>query len=308
MSVQEEQQVSELAEKDKLAVDRLTALFDDGAFTEIDGYAKSASGDVEAAAGFGTVNGSPVYAFAQNVNVNGGAISVAQCAKLKKIYDLATKTGCPVIGIYDSNGVKLDEGFEALSAYGELVKASTAMSGVCTQISIIAGSCLGASALMANMADVVVAGTNALHLAGTVQHQEHTIDLVDVLFDRPHEARFDVIKGIFFDHARSTGIRHHRGDQFKTGLLKHIGHMQCLNAVITKKHLVIADLAFLRDVRIGLRDKFADQDFHCCFSFYCTVSTINPQPDRPLFSCAGAAKAAWLLAKTSPCSAPAEAY
>ena len=119
MSVQEEQQVSELAEKDKLAVDRLTALFDDGAFTEIDGYAKSASGDVEAAAGFGTVNGCPVYAFAQNVNVNGGAISVAQCAKLKKIYDLATKTGCPVIGIYDSNGVKLDEGFEALSAYDE---------------------------------------------------------------------------------------------------------------------------------------------------------------------------------------------
>lgn len=49
--------MSELAEKDKLAVDRLTALFDDGAFTEIDGYAKSASGDVEAAAGFGTVNG-----------------------------------------------------------------------------------------------------------------------------------------------------------------------------------------------------------------------------------------------------------
>ena len=132
--------MSELAEKDKLAVDRLTALFDDGAFTEIDGYAKSASGDVEAAAGFGTVNGCPVYAFAQNVNVNGGAISVAQCAKLKKIYDLATKTGCPVIGIYDSNGVKLDEGFEALSAYGELVKASTAMSGVCTQVSIIAGS------------------------------------------------------------------------------------------------------------------------------------------------------------------------
>ena len=153
--------MSELAEKDKLAVDRLTALFDDGAFTEIDGYAKSASGDVEAAAGFGTVNGSPVYAFAQNVNVNGGAISVAQCAKLKKIYDLATKTGCPVIGIYDSNGVKLDEGFEALSAYGELVKASTAMSGVCTQISIIAGSCLGASALMANMADVVIAVKDA---------------------------------------------------------------------------------------------------------------------------------------------------
>ena len=200
MSVQEEQQVSELAEKDKLAVDRLTALFDDGAFTEIDGYAKSASGDVEAAAGFGTVNGCPVYAFAQNVNVNGGAISVAQCAKLKKIYDLATKTGCPVIGIYDSNGVKLDEGFEALSAYGELVKASTAMSGVCTQISIIAGSCLGASALMANMADVVIAVKDADFYVTTPSdvtadtcYEQGTVDILADDLDGALTAAKDVV-------------------------------------------------------------------------------------------------------------------
>lgn len=200
MSVQEEQQVSELAEKDKLAVDRLTALFDDGAFTEIDGYAKSASGDVEAAAGFGTVNGSPVYAFAQNVNVNGGAISVAQCAKLKKIYDLAIKTGCPVIGIYDSNGVKLDEGFEALSAYGELVKASTAMSGVCAQISIIAGSCLGASALMANMADVVIAVKDADFYVTTPSdvtadtcYEQGTVDILADDLDGAMTAAKDVV-------------------------------------------------------------------------------------------------------------------
>jgi len=192
--------VSELAEKDKLAVDRLTALFDDGAFTEIDGYAKSASGDVEAAAGFGTVNGCPVYAFAQNVNVNGGAISVAQCAKLKKIYDLATKTGCPVIGIYDSNGVKLDEGFEALSAYGELVKASTAMSGVCTQISIIAGSCLGASALMANMGDVVIAVKDADFYVTTPSdvtadtcYEQGTVDILADDLDGALTAAKDVV-------------------------------------------------------------------------------------------------------------------
>ena len=192
--------MSELAEKDKLAVDRLTALFDDGAFTEIDGYAKSASGDVEASAGFGTVNGCPVYAFAQNVNVNGGAISVAQCAKLKKIYDLATKTGCPVIGIYDSNGVKLDEGFEALSAYGELVKASTAMSGVCTQISIIAGSCLGASALMANMADVVIAVKDADFYVTTPSdvtadtcYEQGTVDILADDLDGALTAAKDVV-------------------------------------------------------------------------------------------------------------------
>ena len=192
--------MSELAEKDKLAVDRLTALFDDGAFTEIDGYAKSASGDVEAAAGFGTVNGCPVYAFAQNVNVNDGAISVAQCAKLKKIYDLATKTGCPVIGIYDSNGVKLDEGFEALSAYGELVKASTAMSGVCTQVSIIAGSCLGASALMANMADVVIAVKDADFYVTTpsdvtadASYEQGTVDILADDLDGALTAAKDVV-------------------------------------------------------------------------------------------------------------------
>ena len=192
--------MSELAEKDKLAVDRLTALFDDGAFTEIDGYAKSASGDVEASAGFGTVNGCPVYAFAQNVNVNGGAISVAQCAKLKKIYDLATKTGCPVIGIYDSNGVKLDEGFEALSAYGELVKASTAMSGVCTQVSIIAGSCLGASALMANMADVVIAVKDADFYVTTPSdvtadtcYEQGTVDILADDLDGALTAAKDVV-------------------------------------------------------------------------------------------------------------------
>ncbi|MCC8073548.1 MAG: carboxyl transferase [Clostridiales bacterium] len=147
--------------KDSVALQRLQSLFDDGSFSEIDAFAKSADGDVEVVAGFGTINDCAAYAFSQDITVNGGAVSVAQCAKIKKIYDLAAKTGCPVIGIYDSNGVKLQEGFEVLNAYGELVKASSSMSGVCLQISVIAGACLGTSALIANMADVVVAVKDA---------------------------------------------------------------------------------------------------------------------------------------------------
>lgn len=143
------------------AIKRLTALFDDGSFTELDAYAKDSNGDIEVVAGYGSVNGVAAYAFSQDVTVNGGAIGVAQCAKILKVYDLASKTGCPVIGIYDSNGVKLGEGFEALSAYGEIVKAATSLSGVVPQISIIAGACLGTSALIANMADVVVAVKDA---------------------------------------------------------------------------------------------------------------------------------------------------
>lgn len=146
---------------DSKALMRLEALFDDGVFSQLDAFAKSANGEVEAVAGFGTVNDCPVYAFSQDISVNDGAVTVGQCAKIKKIYDLAFKTGCPVIGIYDSNGVKLEEGFEVLSAYGDLVKASSSVSGVCPQISLIAGSCVGTSALIANLADVVVAVKDA---------------------------------------------------------------------------------------------------------------------------------------------------
>ncbi len=153
--------MSENTVKNTDARKRITSLFDDGTFTEIDAFAKSAKGEIEVIAGFGTVNGNCVYAFSQDVTVDGGAISVAQCSKIKKIYDLAAKTGCPVIGIYDSNGMKLTEGFEALNAYGEILKLSTSVSGVVPQISIIAGACLGTTALMANMADVVVAVKDA---------------------------------------------------------------------------------------------------------------------------------------------------
>lgn len=139
------------------AMERISALFDDSVFTEIDPFAKSTDNDAEVVAGYGTVSGVPCYAFAQNSSVNNGAITTAQCLKIKKVYDLATKTGCPIIGVYDSNGVKLTEGFEVLNAYGDIVKSATSISGVVPQISVIAGACLGASALMANMGDVVIA-------------------------------------------------------------------------------------------------------------------------------------------------------
>ena len=143
------------------AYERLTALFDGGSFTEIDPFAKSAEGEIEVVAGFGLVGGAYAYAFSQDKEVCGGAVTVAQCAKSKKVYDLAQKTGYPIIGVYDSNGVKLTEGFEVMNAYGEIVKASARVSGVVPQISIIAGACVGTSALMANLGDVVIAVKDA---------------------------------------------------------------------------------------------------------------------------------------------------
>ena len=185
---------------DSKALARLKSLFDDGAFTEIDAFAKSADGEVEVAAGFGTVNECPVYAFSQDISVNGGAVSVAQCAKIKKVYDLAVKTGCPVISVFDSNGVKLTEGFEVLNAYGELVKASSAMSGVCPQIAVVAGACLGATALIANLADVVVAVKDAdFYISAPSEvtaedcYKEGTVDILCDDFDKAVEAVKDLV-------------------------------------------------------------------------------------------------------------------
>ena len=138
------------------AYQRLQLLFDEGTFVEIDSFTKSGDGRAEAAAGFGSVDGCPVYAFAQNSDVEGGAMSKAQAAKICKVYELAEKTGAPVVGLYDSIGARLNESCEMLAAYGDVMLKANNLSGVVPQIAVIAGPCLGASSMIAAAADVVI--------------------------------------------------------------------------------------------------------------------------------------------------------
>ncbi len=144
-----------------VAYKRLIALFDEGTFTEIDAFAKSSDTYAEAVAGYGAVNGCPAYAFAQNSEFAGGAMSNAQAAKIKKIYDLAVKTGCPVIGLYDSNGARLGEGVDMLAGYGNILNSISNLSGVVPQISVILGNCFGAGALNASNADIIIMSKDA---------------------------------------------------------------------------------------------------------------------------------------------------
>ncbi len=134
----------------------LTSFFDEGSFTSVNTLAKSQDTYAEVVAGFGTVEGLPVYAFAQNSDFCGGAMSKAQAAKIKKIYDLALKTGAPVVGFYDSKGGRLDEGNALLAGYGEVLNSAAKLSGVVPQISVVLGSCLGTGALNAVSADFVI--------------------------------------------------------------------------------------------------------------------------------------------------------
>ena len=134
----------------------VTEFFDADSFCEINALAKSADGLAEAVAGFGTVEGAPVYAFAQNSDVCGGAMSKAQAAKLKKIYDLALKTGAPVVGFYDSVGGRLTQGTELLAGTGEVMRLASKLSGAVPQVSVVLGTCLGTNALNAASADFVI--------------------------------------------------------------------------------------------------------------------------------------------------------
>ncbi|MDO4830414.1 MAG: carboxyl transferase domain-containing protein [Clostridia bacterium] len=139
----------------------ITDFFDEGSFCEIDAFTKSGEGLAEAVAGFGTVEGMPVYAFAQNSDICGGAMSKAQAVKLKKLYSLALKTGAPIVGFYDSIGGRLQQATELLGGCGDVLNSAASLSGVVPQLSVVLGTCLGTSALNAVSADFVIMSEKA---------------------------------------------------------------------------------------------------------------------------------------------------
>ena len=102
-------------------IEILGKFFDDGSFCETDALLCSEGGFAEAVTGYGTVMGVPVYAFAQNSDASCGAMSKAQAKKIARLYDLALKTGAPVVGFYDSVGGRLEQKNDLLAAYGDIL-------------------------------------------------------------------------------------------------------------------------------------------------------------------------------------------
>lgn len=135
---------------------RLSYLFDDGKYTEINSYAKENDCFTGVVTAYGYVNGNAVYAFSQDKSINNGAVGPAHAAKIAKLYSLAAKTGTPVIGIHDSNGAFVNGTAESLTAYGELINAASVISGVVPQISVVAGTCAGSAALFACSSDFII--------------------------------------------------------------------------------------------------------------------------------------------------------
>lgn len=141
---------------DTAARARVAALLDADSFVEIDGLVEAG-----VVCGYGAVMGSPVAVFAQDSAQGLGAVGRAHAAKVGKVYDFALKTGVPVVGIYDSRGARLDEGAGALAAYGDMLHAANALSGVVPQLALVLGTCAGVSAMLACCADFVVMSADA---------------------------------------------------------------------------------------------------------------------------------------------------
>jgi acetyl-CoA carboxylase carboxyltransferase component len=119
-------------------------------------------------AGYGTIEGRPVYVFAQDRTVLQGAVGQAHAEKIAYVVDTARKLGVPVIGLFDSVGARIQEGLDVTKAIGKIFFANSLASGVVPQISAIMGPCVGVAAYSPALTDFVlmVRGTSQMFITG----------------------------------------------------------------------------------------------------------------------------------------------
>ncbi len=145
------------------ASQRITALLDDNSFVEIGGLITARATDFNmkpnetpsdgCITGCGVIDGNLVYVYSQDASVMNGTIGEMHAKKISNLYDLAMKTGAPVIGLIDSAGLRLQEATDALAAFGEIYLKQTLASGVIPQITAIFGACGGGLGLFPTLTD-----------------------------------------------------------------------------------------------------------------------------------------------------------
>ena len=160
------------------ARERIEKLFDEGSFVELDELARHRStafglqerrpyGD-GVVTGYGTIDGRQVCVFSQDFTIFGGSLGEVYGEKICKVMDLAVRTGCPIIGINEGAGARIQEGVVSLGLYGEIFRRNVHASGVIPQISLIMGSCAGGHVYSPAVTDftVMVDGTSNMFITG----------------------------------------------------------------------------------------------------------------------------------------------
>ncbi len=181
------------------ARERIDALLDEDSFVELDELARHRStnfgmdqtrpyGD-GVVTGYGTIDGRQVCVFAQDFTVFGGSLGEVFGEKIVKVMDMSLKTGCPIIGINDSGGARIQEGVVSLGLYGEIFYRNVISSGVIPQISLIMGPCAGGAVYSPAITDFTVMVDQTSHMFITGPDVIKTVTGEDVGFEELGGAR-----------------------------------------------------------------------------------------------------------------------
>ncbi len=156
------------------ARERIEKLLDKGSFQELDTFMRHRTFDFEmqknrpwgdaVVTGHGTIDGRRVCVFSQDFTVFGGSLGEVMAEKMCKVMDLAAKIGCPVIGINDSGGARIQEGVVSLGAYGDVFVRNVMCSGVIPQISLVMGPCAGGAVYSPAITDFILMVKNTSHM------------------------------------------------------------------------------------------------------------------------------------------------
>jgi acetyl-CoA carboxylase carboxyltransferase component len=176
-----------------LARERIEKLLDPGSFVELDRYVRHRNphfgmmerrpwGDA-VVTGYGTIFGRKVFVFSQDFTVFGGTLSEAFAEKICKVMDLAVRYGCPLIGINDSGGARIQEGVVSLGGYAEIFWRNVQASGVIPQISLIMGPCAGGAVYSPAMTDFVLMVEGSSYMFITGPEVVKTVTGEDVSFE-----------------------------------------------------------------------------------------------------------------------------
>jgi propionyl-CoA carboxylase beta chain len=194
----------------KTARERIEMLLDPGSFVELDELARHRSTNFDqqlnrpygdgVVTGYGTVDGRQVCVFAQDFTVFGGSLGEVFGEKIVKVMDLAMKIGCPVVGINDSGGARIQEGVVSLGLYGEIFFRNVRASGVIPQISLVMGPCAGGAVYSPAVTDFTVMVDQTSHMFITGPDVIKTVTGEDVGFEELGGAR---------THNTKSGVAHY---------------------------------------------------------------------------------------------------
>src|SRR5215210_5544652 len=156
------------------ARERVEKLLDPGTFTELDTFVRHRTFEFDmqenrpwgdaVVTGTGTIDGRRVCVFSQDFTVFGGSLGEVMAEKMCKIMDLAARIGCPVIGINDSGGARIQEGVVSLGAYGDVFTRNVHCSGVIPQISLVMGPCAGGAVYSPAITDFIFMVKETSHM------------------------------------------------------------------------------------------------------------------------------------------------